>query len=170
MRAGFARLAAELPAYPLVSGAAALKEVRAMSQTRYAIQTVRGVPVIAAPAALDSRGARVLRTTLLHLAAAGHATVVIDMSTTTTCDAAGRAELGRAYEHAAAEGGDLRLVGRPALMELLGDGGLAVIISRYPTVAAAVAETPAVRIVPYHPADIPRKGASRPLALSLPVR
>jgi anti-anti-sigma regulatory factor len=130
-----------------------------MSRSRYSVQMVRGVPVIAAPAALDARSARVLRTTLLHLAADGHATVVIDMSATRTCDAAGRAELGRAYEYAAAEGGDLRVVGRPALTEILGDSGLCLIIPQYPTVADAVAETPAVRIVPF-----------RQLAGSLPVR
>jgi anti-sigma B factor antagonist len=141
-----------------------------MSQSRYSIQMVRGVPVIAAPAALDSRSARGLRATLLHLAAAGHATVVVDMSATRTCDAAGRAELGRAYEHAAAEGGDLRLVGRAALTEILGDGGLGPILRQYATVADAVAETPAVRIVPFRQADKARIGASRPLAVSLPAR
>lgn len=141
-----------------------------MSGSTYSVQVVRGVPVIAAPAALDSRGARVLRATLLHLAAAGHATVVVDMSATRTCDAVGRAEIGRAYEYAAAEGGDLRLVGRTALTELLGDGGLGVIIPQYPTVADAVAEMPAVRIVPFRPVGRARIGTSRPLAVSLSVR
>ncbi len=142
-----------------------------MSESRYSIQVIRGVPVIAAPAALDSRSAHVLRTTLLHLAAAGHATVVVDMSATRSCDASGRAELGRAYEYAAAEGGDLRLVGRPALTDLLGDGGLGLIIPQYATVADAVAETPAVRIMPFRfrPADKARIGASRPLAVSMPA-
>jgi anti-anti-sigma regulatory factor len=141
-----------------------------MSESRYSVQVVRGVPVIAAPAALDSRGAPALRTTLLHLAAAGHATVVVDMSATRTCDAAGRAELGRAYEYAAAEGGDLRLVGRRALTEFLGDGSLGLIIQQYATVADAVAETPAVRIMPFRPADVALIGPSRPLAVSTPAR
>jgi anti-anti-sigma regulatory factor len=141
-----------------------------MSQSTFSVQVVRGVPVVAAPASLDSRGARVLRTTLLRLAAAGHATVVVDMSATRTCDAAGRAELGRACEYAAAEGGDLRIVGTAALAELLGDDGLGIIIPQYPTVADAVAETPAVRIVPFRPADKAYTGrALRPLVASLPV-
>jgi len=140
-----------------------------MSASRYSIQVIRGVPVVAAPAALDSRSARVLHTTLLHLAAAGHATVVVDMSATRTCDAAGRAELGRAYEYAAAEGGDLRLVGKAALTEILGDAGLGLIVPQYQTVADAVAETPAVRIVPFAPPDKARVGASRPLAMSVPA-
>ena len=141
-----------------------------MSESRYPIQVVRGVPVVAAPAALDARTARVLRTTLLHLSNAGHATVVVDMSATTTCDAAGRAELGRAYEHAAAEGGDLRLVGNAAFAKILGDSGLRLIVPLYPTMADAVAETPAVRIVPFHSADKARVGTSRRLAVPLPAR
>jgi anti-anti-sigma regulatory factor len=144
-----------------------------MFESRYPIQVVRGVPVIAAPAALDSRSARVLRATLLHLAAAGHVTVVVDMSATTTCDAVGRAELDRAYQHAAAEGGDLRLVRTAALTEILGCNGLDIAIPSYPTVADAVAETPAVRIVPFrsvNKARVVAHCAPRPLAGSLPPR
>ena len=144
-----------------------------MSESRYPVQLVRGVPVITAPAALQLRGAEVLRRTLLHLAAAGHVTVVVDMSATTECDAAGCAELGRAYKHAAAEGGDLRLVRAAPLAEILGDSGLDQVIRHYPTVADAVAETPAVRIVPFRPvmgARMTRHSASRPVAVPLPVR
>ena len=132
-----------------------------MSKSRYPILVVRGVPVIAAPTALDLRGADVLRATLLHLAAAGHVTVVVDMSATTTCDAAGQAELGRAYKHAVAEGGDLRLVvSAGALAEILGDCRLRRVIRHYPTVADAVAETPAVRIVPFRAGSTARAGRS----------
>jgi len=144
-----------------------------MSESRYPIQVVRGVPVVIAPAVLDSRGARTFRATLLHLASAGHATVVVDMSATTTCDAAGRAELGRAYQHAAAEGGDLRLVGTAALTETLGDTALSLVIPQYVTVADAVAEMPAVRIVPFRSIDTPRvagRTATRSLSVSLPAR
>jgi len=144
-----------------------------MSESRFPIQVVRGVPVIGVPAALGSRNAGVLRATLLQLAAAGHATVVVDMSATMMCDAAGRAELGRAYRHAAAEGGDLRLVGTAALRQILGDGGLGLVIPRYPTVADAVAEMPAVRIAPFQATDTAGVGGRaepRPLAVSLSAR
>jgi anti-anti-sigma factor len=144
-----------------------------MSESRYPIQVVRGVPVITAPAALDLRSAEILRTTLLHLAAAGHATVVVDMSATTTCDSAGRAELSRAYRHAIAEGGDLRLVRAAAPAEILSGSGLEQVIRHYPTVADAVAETPAVRIVPFRPivnARAARPAGLRALAGSLPAR
>jgi anti-sigma B factor antagonist len=145
-----------------------------MSESRYSIQFVRGVPVIAAPATLDLRAAGLLRTTLLHVATVGHVTVVIDMSATMTCDAAGRAELVRAYKHAAAEGGDLRLVaGSRALSDVLAGSGLDRVVAQFPSVAAAVAKTPAVRIVPFGPAPRsrpPRRSGSRQLPAPLPVR
>jgi anti-sigma B factor antagonist len=145
-----------------------------MSESRYAIQVVRGVPVVAAPAALDAVTARLLRETLLHLADTGHVTVVIDMSSTAACDAAGFAELARAYRHAAAEGGDLRLVaGRRALAEVLADSGLQRVIRHFPTVAEAVAETPAIRIVPLRAVARtakPRPSGQRALSVPLPVR
>jgi anti-anti-sigma factor len=145
-----------------------------MTESRYPIQLVRGVPVIAAPVTLDLRAAGLLRTTLLHLAAAGHVTVVLDMSATMGCDAAGRAELARAYEHAAAEGGDLRLVaGSRSLSDVLAGSGLDRVVGQFPTVAAAVAETPAIRIVPFGRGPRsrpPRRSGSRQLPAPLPVR
>jgi anti-sigma B factor antagonist len=145
-----------------------------MSESRYPIQLVRGVPVIAAPATLDLRAAGLLRTTLLHLAATGHVTVVIDMSATMTCDAAGQAELARGYKHAAAEGGDLRLVaGSRALSDILAGSGLDRVIRQFPSVVAAVAETPAVRIVPFSsPARSrpPHHSGSRQRPVPLPIR
>jgi anti-anti-sigma factor len=145
-----------------------------MTESRYPIQLVRGVPVIAAPVTLDLRAAGLLRTTLLHLAAAGHVTVVLDMSATMACDAAGRAELARAYEHAAAEGGDLRLVaGSRSLSDVLAGSGLDRVVGQFPTVAAAVAETPAIRIVPFGRGPRsrpPRRSGSRQLPAPLPVR
>jgi anti-sigma B factor antagonist len=145
-----------------------------MSKSRYPIQIVRGVPVIEAPGTLNLRSADILRTTLLHLAAAGHVTVVVDMSATTACDAAGRAELARAYQHAADEGGDLRLVaGTEALSAVLAGSGLDRVIRQFPSVADAVAETPAVRIVPFGPAGrarSPRRSGPRQLPVALPAR
>lgn len=145
-----------------------------MTESRYPIQLARGVPVIAAPTTLDLCAAGLLRTTLLHLAAAGHVTVVIDMSATMACDAAGRAELERAYKHAAAEGGDLRLVaGSRALSDVLAGSRLNRVVGQFPSVAAAVAETPAVRIVPFSRGPRsrpPRHSGSRQLPAPLPVR
>jgi anti-anti-sigma factor len=144
-----------------------------MSDARYPIDVVRGVPVVTADTVLDRRGAKVLRATLLHLAAAGHVTVVIDMSATRTIDAAGRAELARAYRHATAEGGDLRIVRASALAEILGGSGVDGVVPHYRTVADAVAETPAVRIVPIRSgskASAAVLAAPRPIAVPVAAR
>jgi anti-anti-sigma regulatory factor len=145
-----------------------------MSESRYPVQVVRGVPVIAMPASLDQPAAGRLRATLRHLGSAGHVTVVIDMSVTVTCDAAGRAELARAYKHAAAEGGDLRLVaGSRALSDVPAGSGLDCVCAHFASVADAVAETPAVRIVPTRLARRPRPprhSGSRPAPVPLPAR
>ena len=71
---------------------------------------INGVPVVTAPAEIDATTADQLRTVLLHSAARGHATVVVDMTRTRFCDSAGLTVLVRAHRRAVAEGGELRLV------------------------------------------------------------
>ena len=123
-----------------------------MPDSRYPIEVVRGVPVVAAPAAIDLGNAHRLRATLMHLAASGHATFVVDMTVTQACDPAGLAELMRSYKHAAAEGGDLRLVVcTHAASRIVAHSGLRRLVRQFPSVADAVAETPAVRIMPRRP-------------------
>ena len=123
-----------------------------MPDFRYPIEVVRGVPVVAAPAAIGMGNAHRLRATLMHLAASGHATFVVDMTATRACDSAGLAELMHSHKHAAAEGGDLRLVVcTPAASRIIADSGLDRVIRQFPSVTEAVAETPAIRIVPRRP-------------------
>ena len=71
---------------------------------------INGVPVVTAPAEIDATTADQLRTVLLHSAARGHATVVVDMTRTRFCDSAGLTVLVRAHKRAIAEGGELRLI------------------------------------------------------------
>ena len=71
---------------------------------------INGVPVVTAPAEIDATTAEQLRTVLLHSAARGHATIVMDMTRTWVCDSAGLTVLVRAHRRAVAEGGELRLV------------------------------------------------------------
>ena len=71
---------------------------------------INGVPVVTAPAEIDATTAEQLRTVLLHSAARGHATIVVDMTRTWVCDSAGLTVLVRAHRRAVAEGGELRLV------------------------------------------------------------
>ena len=71
---------------------------------------INGVPVVTAPAEIDVTAADQLRAVLLHAAARGHATIVVDMACTRFCDSAGLTVLVRAHKRAVAEGGELRLV------------------------------------------------------------
>ena len=71
---------------------------------------INGVPVVTAPAEIDATAADQLRTVLLHSAARGHATIVVDMTRTRFCDSAGLTVLVRAHRRAVVEGGELRLV------------------------------------------------------------
>jgi anti-sigma B factor antagonist len=68
------------------------------------------VPVVTAPAEIDTTTAGRLRAILFEWHARGHATVVVDMTGTQFCDSAGMRELVRAHKRARAEGGELRLV------------------------------------------------------------
>ena len=50
---------------------------------------INGIPVVTAPSEIDPVTAGQLRTVLLHSAAHGHATIVVDMTGTTFCDSTG---------------------------------------------------------------------------------
>jgi anti-sigma B factor antagonist len=81
-----------------------------VSTTRYPIEVVNGVPVVAAPAEIDASNADWLRAVLLEAACRGHGTFVVDMTGTQFCASAGVGALVRAHTRALAEGGELRLV------------------------------------------------------------
>jgi anti-sigma B factor antagonist len=81
-----------------------------MPDIRYRIKVTSGLPVVAAPAEIDTTTADQLRMALLGAAADGHMTVVVDMTRTRFCDSAGLSVLVRAHRQALADGGELRLV------------------------------------------------------------
>jgi anti-sigma B factor antagonist len=81
-----------------------------MSATEYHLQVVGGVPVVTAPAEIDTTTAGQLRAILVECHTHGHATVVVDMTATQFCDSAGLRELVRAHKRAMAEGREVRLV------------------------------------------------------------
>lgn len=89
------------------------------------IEMVGGMPVVGAPAELDVGNADTLRAAVMHAAARGHATVVVDLSGTQFCDSAGLSVLVRARRRAVAEGGELRLVAStPAVLRIFAVTGL----------------------------------------------
>jgi anti-sigma B factor antagonist len=77
---------------------------------RYPMEMVNGVPVVAAPAAIDASNADRLWAVLLEAACRGHGTVVLGMTGTQFCDSTGIGVLVRAHNWAQVEGGELRLV------------------------------------------------------------
>jgi anti-sigma B factor antagonist len=76
----------------------------------YPVEMIADTPVVTAPAELDITSAERLRTVLISAAAAGHTTVVVDMTRTQFCDSSGLGVLIRAHKQALEAGGELRLV------------------------------------------------------------
>jgi anti-anti-sigma factor len=72
------------------------------------------VPVVAAPEEIDARNTDGLRAVLLEAACRGHGTFVVDLTGTRFCASAGLGVLVRAHNRAVTDGGELRLVVRPA--------------------------------------------------------
>jgi anti-anti-sigma regulatory factor len=117
-----------------------------MSDTSFAAGLVRGVPVVTAPVVVDAAGATAVQAGLQHWARHGHATLVVDLSRTVQCDRAGADMLAQAHRRAVAEGGELRLVAPSAAQWQALQAARPP--RRFPTVAAAVAEMPAMAVAP----------------------
>lgn len=81
-----------------------------MTEIRYLVKQINGVPVVRAPEEIDITTVDRLHVNLLHVMSRGHATVVIDMTGTRFCDSSGLHALLRAHKRAQAEGGELRVV------------------------------------------------------------
>jgi anti-anti-sigma factor len=125
----------------LVSG----REGGTVPATEYLFQMIGGVPVVTAPAEIDTTTAGELRTILLEWHNRGHATVVVDLTGTQFCDSAGLRELMTAHKRAVADGGGLRLltVADGAFMRIFTIIGLDGIIPHFPTLKQALTGLPA---------------------------
>ena len=116
-----------------------------MDDVSYLRRMAGAVPVVAAPAEIDVTTAGQLRAVLLAAAGAGHPTAVVDMTRTLFCDSAGLHALLRAHKRAVSAGGELRLV-VPAdgtVPRVLNLTGLDLVIPCFPSMAEALARTPA---------------------------
>jgi anti-sigma B factor antagonist len=124
-----------------------------MSTTRYPIEMVNGVPVVAAPAEIDASNADWLRTVLWEAAARGHGTYVVDMSRTRFCASAGLGVLIRAHHWALAEGGELRLVipASASVLRVFVVTGLDRVIPNFPSLYEALEPAPATAPRPPRP-------------------
>jgi anti-sigma B factor antagonist len=118
--------------------------------TEYLCQMSGGVPVVTAPAEIDTTTASELRAILSEWQSRGHATVVVDLTGTRFCDSAGLRELARAHKRAVADGGGLRLVtpADGAFLRIFTIIGLDGIIPHFATLQQALAEVPAAAIRP----------------------
>jgi anti-anti-sigma factor len=108
---------------------------------------VRGVPVITAPEKLDGSNAHLLQSAVRYWAAYGYASFVIDMTRTAICDPAAFRALVRTHSRAQAEGGEVRVVASAPMLSRFGSA-LGVVLPRFGSLTAALAETPAVAIEP----------------------
>jgi anti-anti-sigma regulatory factor len=117
-----------------------------MSATNFPVRLVRGVPVVAAPIRIQAGYAHLLWAAVASWIAHGHATFVVDLSRTRTCDRAGLHVLAGVHNRVRAEGGGLRLAHCRAGM--LPGAGLGPSAKLFASVVEAVSELPAVVIEP----------------------
>ena len=104
---------------------------------------ISAVPVVTAPEEIDITTAYRLRAALAA-AARGHATVIVDMTRTHTCDTAGLHVLVRAHRRALAQGGELWLViPSPDVRRLFVITGLDRVIRQFASLSEALAQTQA---------------------------
>jgi anti-sigma B factor antagonist len=114
---------------------------------------INGLPVVAAPAEIDSTTAGQLRMVLLRTAARRPAAVVVDMTRTRFCDSAGLTVLVRAHQRAVADGGELRVVipGGGAVARVFAITSLDRVIRVFGSLDEALAPRPAAVILPLRP-------------------
>ena len=117
-----------------------------MPATEYSCQMSGGVPVVTAPAEIDTATAGQLRAILVEWHSRGHTTVIVDLTGTQFCDSAGLRELVVAHKRAVADGGGLQLV-TPAdgvFLRIFTATGLDGIIPHFVTLGQALAQVRAV--------------------------
>ena len=102
---------------------------------------ISAVPVVTAPEEIDITTAYRLRADLAA-AAREHATVIVDMTRTQTCDTAGLHVLVRAHRRALAQGGELWLViSGPEVRRLFAITGLDRVIRHFASLDEALVQT-----------------------------
>jgi anti-sigma B factor antagonist len=118
---------------------------------------VGGLPVVTAPADIDTTTAGQLRAILLECHTRGHTTVVVDMTGTQFCDVAGFRELVRAHTRAMARGGGgvrLAVSADGAVARVFTVTGLDRLIPSFADLSQALAQAP--------PASRPPRRGSQP--------
>jgi anti-anti-sigma factor len=115
-----------------------------MTEDKFPVEVVRGVPVVAAPEEIDITNAETLRSALLAAAANGHDTLVVDMTQTRFCDSSGLHTLIAAHKRAEAEGREVLLViPGPAVLRVFALTAMDRVIPNFTTLPEALAQTAA---------------------------
>jgi anti-sigma B factor antagonist len=114
-----------------------------MPERQFEIREIGGLPVVSAPEEIDIGNAAQLRSALVS-AAAGHPTIVVDLSSTEFCDSSGLNVLVRALRRAQDDGGEVRLVATTApVLRILAVTGVGTVFSLFASLAEALADRPA---------------------------
>jgi anti-sigma B factor antagonist len=115
-----------------------------MTEVRFPVQVVRGVPVVTVPEEVDITSAAGLRAALAEAAAQGHGTFVVDMSRTGFCDSAGLHALVAAHRRARAEDGKVLLVvSGAAVLRLFAITGMDQVIPNFTSLDEALEQSAA---------------------------
>ena len=115
-----------------------------MQDSRFPVEVVNGVPVVAAPEEIDITNAPELRAALLEAAAHGHGTLVADLTRTRFCDSSGLHSLLAAHKRAQADGGDMLLViGGTAVLRVFAITCVDRVIPNFTSLEEALAQTSA---------------------------
>ncbi len=122
-----------------------------MTEGPYPARWADGRAVVTLPEHIDVSNAGQVSEQLLWVINRGAAELTVDLTATVSCDHAGADALARAYQRAAGNGTQLRLVvTAPVVRRVLSINGLDRLIPVYPSLEAAAAATPAA-VVPQPP-------------------
>ena len=128
-----------------------------MLEDIYPVQWTGRQAVVTLPDHIDVSNASQISEELLSLINRGAVALIADMTLTASCDLAGADAVVRAYQRAAANGTQLRLVvTAPVVRRVLTVSGLDRLISIYPSLEAAAAAAPGA-VAPVAPSP-PRAG------------
>ena len=128
--------------------------------------------IVTFPEHVDAANVAQLREQLLTLVNRGPTVLIVDMSSTVSCDHGGAEALARAFQRASTNGTQLRLVVRAKLVRRVLDvNGLDRLMSIYPSVDAAAAgrPRPVVDAAPATSAGDGHRDLRRLLARSAPI-
>jgi len=123
-----------------------------MPEDECTVQRVGGSVVVTMPAEIDAMNSDGIREVLLSASGPGVPDLIVDMSRTTFCDSTGVHAVIAAHREGAVTGTRLRLVA-VAVRRIFALVGADLVMPIYPTLEAALADTPSATAGPGAPGD-----------------